>query len=100
MFIVVYEWHVPHESMKEFHAAWRSATESIHGSVDGALGSFMLRSHDVSEKTVTVAKWRTRKDWEAFWAGGNPQQMQEMRRFGERVSVESFDLVEDRTKKP
>ncbi|TOK95278.1 antibiotic biosynthesis monooxygenase, partial [Vibrio parahaemolyticus] len=55
MFRVVYEWHVPVEKMDEFQNVWRSATESIHHSVEGALGSFMLRSYDTPEKVLTIA---------------------------------------------
>ncbi|TOO54754.1 antibiotic biosynthesis monooxygenase, partial [Vibrio parahaemolyticus] len=57
MFRVVYEWHVPVEQMDEFQNIWRSATESIHHSVEGALGSVMLRSYDTPEKVLTIAKW-------------------------------------------
>lgn len=73
MFRVVYEWRVPIEKMDEFQDAWRSATESIHHSVEGALGSFMLRSYDKPEKVLTIAKWQTRENWERFWENRNPE---------------------------
>ncbi|MCG9599188.1 antibiotic biosynthesis monooxygenase [Vibrio sp. Isolate25] len=98
MFRVVYEWRVPVEKMDEFQDVWRSATESIHDSVEGALGSFMLRSYDVPEKVLTIAKWNTREDWEWFWGNRNPEKMRQMRKIAERVSVEAFDEIEDRTK--
>lgn len=50
MFRVVYEWRVPIHKMDEFQNVWRSTTEEIHHSVDGALGSSMLRSSHVPEK--------------------------------------------------
>ncbi|EHK1074893.1 antibiotic biosynthesis monooxygenase family protein [Vibrio parahaemolyticus] len=98
MFRVVYEWHVPVEKMDEFQNVWRSATESIHHSVEGALGSVMLRSYDTPEKVLTIAKWYTREDWELFWGNRNPEKMQQMRKIAKRVSVEAFDEIEDRTK--
>ncbi len=98
MFRVVYEWRVPVEKMDEFQNVWRSATESIHHSVEGALGSFMLRSYDTPEKVLTIAKWDTREDWELFWGNRNPEKMQQMRKIAERVSVEAFNEIEDRTK--
>ncbi|CAH0531941.1 hypothetical protein CTH30272_04210 [Allocatenococcus thiocycli] len=98
MFRVVYEWRVPIEKMDEFQDAWRLATESIHHSVEGALGSFMLHSYDKPEKVLTVAKWQTRENWEQFWENRNPEKMQKMREIAERISVEAFDEIEDRTK--
>nr|WP_276202934.1 antibiotic biosynthesis monooxygenase [Vibrio parahaemolyticus] len=89
---------MPVEKMAEFQNAWRSATESIHHSVEGALGSFMLRSYDTPEKVLTIAKWNTREDWESFWGNRNPEKMQQMCKIAERVSVEVFDEIEDRTK--
>jgi heme-degrading monooxygenase HmoA len=98
MFRVVYEWRVPIEKMDEFQDAWRLATESIHHSVEGALGSFMLHSYDKPEKVLTIAKWQTRENWERFWENRNPEKMQKMREIAERISVEAFDEIEDRTK--
>ncbi|MGO1298326.1 MAG: antibiotic biosynthesis monooxygenase family protein [Vibrio sp.] len=98
MFRVVYEWRVPVEQLDEFQNVWRSATESIHNSVEGALGSFMLRSYDIPEKVLTIAKWNSRDDWELFWGYRNPEKMQKMREIAERISVEVFDEIEDRTK--
>ncbi len=64
----------------------------------GALGSFMLHSFDKPEKVLTIAKWRSRQDWELFWENSNPEKMQKMREIAERISVESFDEIEDRSK--
>lgn len=98
MFRVIYEWRVPLDKMEEFQSVWRSVTESIHESTEGALGSFMLQSSDTPEKVLTIAKWRSRGDWELFWGNRNPEKMQKMRDIAERVSVEAFDEIEDRTK--
>ncbi|MDK9738268.1 antibiotic biosynthesis monooxygenase [Vibrio sp. D404a] len=98
MFRVIYEWRVPADKMDEFQYVWRSATESIHESTEGALGSFMLQSSDTQEKVLTIAKWNSREDWEQFWGNRNPEKMQKMREIAERVSVEAFDEIEDRTK--
>ncbi|MCB1780036.1 MAG: antibiotic biosynthesis monooxygenase [Candidatus Competibacteraceae bacterium] len=98
MFRVVYEWRVPIEKLSEFQNVWRSATDSIHHSVDGALGNFMIRSSDSPEKVLTIAKWRSREDWELFWGNHNPEKMQKMCEIAERISVEAFFEIEDRTR--
>lgn len=98
MFRVIYEWRVPADKMDEFQNVWRSATESIHETTEGALGSFMLQSSDTLEKVLTIAKWNSREDWEQFWGNRNPEKMQKMRDIAERISVEAFDEIEDRTK--
>ena len=98
MFRVVYEWRVAADKLDEFHNIWRSTTDGIHQSVDGALGSFMIRSADTPEKVLTIAKWRSREDWQRFWGNSNPEKMQQMRDIAERVSFEAFDEIEDRTR--
>ncbi|OQK18863.1 hypothetical protein [Vibrio parahaemolyticus] len=55
-------------------------------------------SYDTPEKVLTIAKWNTREDWELFWGNRNPEKMQQMRKIAERVSVEAFNEIEDRTK--
>ncbi|MFL7867158.1 antibiotic biosynthesis monooxygenase [Vibrio cincinnatiensis] len=77
---------------------WSSTTDSIHRTVEGAIGSFMLHSFDKPEKVLTIAKWHSRQDWELFWENSNPEKMQKMREIAERISVESFDEIEDRSK--
>ncbi|HHX8464510.1 hypothetical protein [Vibrio diabolicus] len=57
----------------------------------------MLHSYKVP-KGLTIAKWRTREDWERFWGTSNPEKMKKMSEIAERISVELFDEIEDRTK--
>ncbi|TMP38987.1 antibiotic biosynthesis monooxygenase family protein [Pseudoalteromonas rubra] len=97
MFRVIYRWHVPTENIAEFQATWCATTDAIHESVQGALGSFMLQSADDPNKVLTIAKWRSRADWIHFWDNSNPEQMHKMRLLAERISVETFDEVADRT---
>ncbi|HHX8437628.1 TPA: hypothetical protein ACVO1K_003778 [Vibrio diabolicus] len=47
---------------------------------------------------MACAKWRTREDWERFWGTNNPEKMKKMSEIAERISVEPFDEIEDRTK--
>ncbi|WP_125561684.1 antibiotic biosynthesis monooxygenase family protein [Pseudoalteromonas rubra] len=98
MFRVIYQWQVPTENMTEFQATWQKTTDAIHHSVDGALGSFMLQSTDQPDKVLTIAKWRSREDWLHFWGNSNPEKMQRMRELATRISVETFDELEDRTR--
>ncbi len=98
MIRVVYRWQVEPEKLEAFKDAWRITTNHIHDTVDGALGSFMLRSFEDSSEVLTVAKWRSRQSWQNFWGGQDPQEMQTMRSLGRRISVEAFDEVEDHTR--
>lgn len=97
MFRVIYEWRVSTENLASFRRAWSAATDAIHASTQGALGSFMLQSADEPERVMTVAKWRSEGDWQRFWEDSNPEQMLAMRALGERISVQSFYEVDDRT---
>ncbi|KJY89707.1 antibiotic biosynthesis monooxygenase [Vibrio neptunius] len=98
MFRVIYEWRVAAEKMTEFQLAWQAVTDTIHETVPGALGSALYRSTQTPDKVLTIAKWHTRQDWEAFWGQSDPESMRPMRQLGERVGVETFDEVEDRTR--
>ncbi|WP_125716469.1 antibiotic biosynthesis monooxygenase family protein [Pseudoalteromonas rubra] len=98
MFRVIYQWQVPTDNMTAFKAVWQNTTDAIHASVDGALGSFMLQSAEHPEKVLTIAKWRSREDWLHFWGNSNPQSMQRMRELAKRISVETFEEIEDRTR--
>ncbi len=98
MIRVVYRWQVEPEKLDAFKDAWRITTNHIHKTVDGALGSFMLRSFEDSNEVLTVARWRSRQSWQQFWGNQNPQEMQTMRSLGRRISVEAFEEVEDHTR--
>ncbi len=95
---VVYRWRVAPNDFEAFRDAWRATTNRIHETVPGARGSFMLRSSDDEALVVTVAKWDSLAAWEDFWGASNPPEMEVMRRLGERVSVESFEEIEDHTR--
>ncbi|WP_114416542.1 antibiotic biosynthesis monooxygenase family protein [Marinospirillum perlucidum] len=97
MFRVVYQWKVEEVQFTDFKANWQQTTNRIHETVPGALGSFMLRSSEDPTEVLTIAKWKSRSDWEAFWQNENPTQMQGMRQLGERVAVKVYDEIEDFT---
>lgn len=98
MIRVVYRWHVPSENFTEFKQIWSETTNHIHETVDGALGSFMLRSSENSEEILTIAKWDSLESWKSFWGNQNPEQMQAMRKLGERISADAFEEIEDFTR--
>ncbi len=98
MIRVVYRWRVPPEHFDAFRSTWRTTTNRIHASVPGALGSFMLRSEKDGTEVITIARWESRSAWQAFWGNQNPAQMEDMRALGERLSVETFDEIEDHTR--
>lgn len=97
MIRVVYRWRVAPQDFAAFHDTWRATTLGIHDSVEGAKGSFMLRSVDAPDEVLTVAKWDSLVAWQSFWGNQNPEQMHKMRTLGERISVDVFEEIEDHT---
>ena len=95
---VVYRWQVSPENFDAFRRIWSDTTNSIHESVKGAQGSFLLRSFDKETEVLTVAKWDSLDSWKDFWGNQNPEQMQAMRKLGTRISAEAFDEIEGHTK--
>lgn len=98
VFRVIYRWEVEPQNFDKFVDVWRTTTNRIHASVPGALGSFMLRGHEKTTEVLTIAKWASFEDWEAFWGNANPAEMEDMRALGTRISVESYSEVEDHTR--
>ena len=97
MIRVIYRWEVRPKDFEDFRRVWTTITNRVHESVPGALGSFMLRSSDSDSEVLTVAKWESMESWKKFWGQKNPEEMQEMRKLGKRVSVEAYDEVDDHT---
>ena len=95
---VIYRWEVAPEHFEEFKNAWRITTNRIHETVDGAQGSFMLRSIKSTSEVITIAKWDTLDSWEKFWGNSNPKEMKTMKKLGKRISVEAFEEIEDHTR--
>ena len=95
---VIYRWQVAPQDFEEFRKTWRATTNRIHESVDGALGSFMLRSLENESEVITIAKWDSLESWEKFWGNSDPREMQGMRMLAKRVAAEAFDEIEDHTR--
>ena len=95
---VIYRWNVDPEHFEAFQAIWRKTTNQIHDTVEGALGSFLLRSVDDKKEVLTIAKWKSIDAWKSFWGKANPEAMQAMRKLGVRVSAEAFEEMEDHTR--
>ncbi|MEO1054759.1 MAG: antibiotic biosynthesis monooxygenase [Bacteroidota bacterium] len=95
---VIYRWDVPVENFEAFEKTWRSTTNRIHESVEGALGSFMLRSLENENEVITIAKWDSLASWQNFWGNENPEEMTAMRKLGKRISAEVFEEIDDHTR--
>ncbi|WP_415891946.1 antibiotic biosynthesis monooxygenase family protein [Neptuniibacter sp. PT8_73] len=95
---VVYRWQVPEENFEEFKAIWTNTTNHIHETVEGALGSFMLKSVENEDEVITIAKWDSLASWKNFWGNENPEQMQKMRTLGKRISADAYEEIEDYTR--
>ncbi|MCB1801228.1 MAG: antibiotic biosynthesis monooxygenase [Gammaproteobacteria bacterium] len=98
MFRVIYRWEVLPKDFDDFRRVWRVTTNRIHESVPGALGSLMLRANDRHSEVLTVAKWESEESWRRFWGNQDPEEMQGMRKLGKRVSVETYNEVDDYTR--
>jgi heme-degrading monooxygenase HmoA len=98
MIRVIYRWEVQPKDFDDFRRVWSVTTNRIHESVPGALGSFMLRASDRDSEVLTVAKWESEESWRKFWGKQNPEEMQEMRKLGRRVSVEAYNEIDDYTR--
>lgn len=97
MIRVIYQWQVPPENILAFQQVWKQTTTLIHQTVPGARGSFLLLDHDDPGKILTIARWDSIEQWQAFWKAENPEQMLRMRELGERVSVDSYEEFDDVT---
>ncbi len=97
MIRVIYEWQVKAEDISAFHEAWTQTTTRVHQSVKGARGSFLVQEVGNSGKILTIARWDSLEDWQAFWKSENPQEMLKMRDLGTRISVTAYDEFADYT---
>ena len=97
MIRIIYTWNVQSKNLETFIEIWKKTTNSIHKSVKGARGSFMLQNHNDLSEIKTIARWDSLEDWKNFWQDSKPQQMSAMHELGERVSVEIYTEVDDFT---
>lgn len=95
---IIYSWVVEPENLNRFIEIWKSTTNKIHKEVDGARGSFMLQNNEDPKAIKTVAKWASLNDWKKFWHESKHTQMQSMHELGERISVETYEEIDDHTK--
>ena len=96
MIRVIYRWQVAKDNLAQFQQEWSVATNKIHDTVPGALGSFMLQGAD--DEILTIAKWESLESWQAFWGMANPVEMENMQQLGTRLSVTAYDELADFTR--
>src|SRR5438132_232766 len=97
MIRVIYRWRVRPGEEASFRCAWERATTSIRANTRGARGSFLLQSRQSPGEYVTIAGWGSFEDWEAFWQGARPAEMQSMHNLAELLSTQVFDEIQDCT---
>jgi heme-degrading monooxygenase HmoA len=97
MMRVVYRWKVRPGQESSFRATWEKATTEIRQKTRGARGSILLHSRHEPSQFVTIARWDSFEDWQAFWQGAPPPDMQPMHALAELLSAEAFDEIQDHT---
>ena len=97
MIRVIYNWLVDVEKQDLFTETWKSTTNKIHKTVHGAQGSFMLKNTENPKEIKTIARWDSIEDWRAFWQNNTPSQMQALHKLGQRISVETYEEIDDYT---
>lgn len=97
MFSVIYKWFVEPEKFDDFRLVWSDTTELIHETVEGAMGSKLFRSASDERIVITIARWRSLAEWRSFWEDSSPSQMKGMNLLAEKVSVEVYEDIVDRT---
>src|ERR1700688_575593 len=96
MIRVVDRWQVDPEAHDSFLSWWHEGTLAIRRDRTGAFGSTLLRSHDDASSFTAVARWQTRSDLEAFWAGGGTTALPGVK----LAAVEIFDEIDDLELRP
>lgn len=93
MIRAIYRWRVDADRRDSFATWWHEGTLRIRSTRPGALGSTLLAPINDEEHFVAVARWRSRRDLEVFWAdpGGSGFDGAEL------VSTEVFEEVDDLT---
>jgi heme-degrading monooxygenase HmoA len=97
MIRVIYRWKVEPERSEQFLSAWRLATRAIHAETDGALGSFCLASVDEPSEFLTVALWRSERDWRGFIDEARNGPMAAIHKIAKLLSATPYRQLGDET---
>jgi len=95
---VIYCWRVEEKNLEKFRNEWSIATNKIHETAPGALGSFMLQDAIDENQIITIAKWDSVESWEAFWGKENPKEMENMQKLGDHISSKAYKEIDDFTR--
>lgn len=97
MIRIIYRWKLLEANETAFRDAWEKATTTIRETTKGARGSVFLKSCQTPEACLTIARWDSYDDWQAFWNEASPPEMKVMHQLAELVSTEAFDEMGDHT---
>jgi heme-degrading monooxygenase HmoA len=70
MFVIVWEFRVKHDRLAEFKDAYRpaGAWAQLFRKASGFIETELLRDRDDRARFITVDKWKSRDDYDAFRA--------------------------------
>jgi heme-degrading monooxygenase HmoA len=91
MIYVIYKWSVSLADKPEFLSRWSAVTQSIHKSVDGALGSFCIGEIGTPTEILTIAKWESHDQWLLFIAQAKTGAMKSLHDIAKQISVTAYD---------
>lgn len=97
MIRVLYRFKVAINHEDAFVESWSRATEEFREEVPGAFGSQLFRSRENSGEFVSLARWSSWEEWEAFRRGVSPARdaVTRMASVSELVSTETLEEVKD-----
>lgn len=75
MFVRIWEYEVPADALPAFRAAYSAEGEwaRLFGRHEGYLGTELYSGPDRETYFVTIDRWRTAQDWQAFRAEFAPE---------------------------
>lgn len=100
MIRVVYRWKVAAGDLPAFLDRWQEATNAIHETTEGALGSFCLQAIENDDEIFTIALWETEEQWRRFIVSAKTGSMRALHEIATQLSATPYRQLGDETVSP